>query len=91
MIELQRKSASVQGWNLTNQTEMLDALSHLSGSGWRGAISFNSVSATWRLELNADSPTRQIIADTGDWLVLDVGLRKLTSAEVEANYEVEGS
>jgi hypothetical protein len=40
------------------------------------------------LELNADNPTRQVIADLGEWLVLDGGLRKLSAAEVDADYEV---
>jgi hypothetical protein len=65
---------------------MLDALSVLSGQGWRGSLS--PADAVWVLELNADNPVRQVIAELGDWLVLDGGLRKLSDAEVTADYEV---
>ena len=41
------------------------------------------------LKSNADNPIRQVIAELGDWLVLDGGLRKLSDAEVTADYEVE--
>jgi len=41
--------------------------------------------------LNADNPTRQVIAELGDWLVSDMGLRKLSAEECEANYEEAGS
>lgn len=91
MISLQRKSMQVSGWHLTDQSQMLDALSILSAAGWRGAISFDAASMSWALELNADDPVRQIMARTGDWLVVDAGLRKLTTVQVLENYEVEGS
>ncbi len=89
---LQRKAVGLTGWHLVGQADMLDALSFLSEQGWRGAISFDTATSQWRIELNADSPTRQVVAGTGDWLVLDMGLRKLSDAECTENYdEVAGS
>jgi len=61
-------------------------LTVLSGQGWRGTLS--PLESGWRLELNADDPERQVMAAVGDWLVLDGGLRKLSEAEVAADYEV---
>jgi len=81
-----RKPVDLTAWHLVDQAAMLDALSVLSGDGWRGSLS--PVDASWVLELNADNPTRQVIADLGEWLVLDGGLRKLSDAEVAADYEV---
>jgi hypothetical protein len=37
--------------------------------------------------LNADNPTRQVIAADGDWLVLDWDLRKLTVEECAEDYD----
>ena len=85
-VSVTRKPVSLTAWHLVDQAAMLDALSVLSGQGWRGSLS--PVDASWVLELNADDPIRQVIADVGDWLVLDGGLRKLSSAEVIADYEV---
>ena len=45
------------------------------------------VGGAWRIELNADNPTRQVVAEAGDWLVDDFGLRKLTAAECADNYD----
>lgn len=89
MITLVRKPVELVGWHLVDQSAMLDALTVLSESGWRGAIT--QFSGGWRLELNADEPTRQVIAELGDWLVSDMGLRKLSAAECAENYEEVGS
>jgi hypothetical protein len=89
VITVVRKPVELVAWPLTNQAAMLDALTHLSGEGWRGAIT--QFEGGWRLELNADNPTRQVIAELGDWLVSDMGLRKLSAEECEANYEEAGS
>lgn len=90
-VTLQRKATPLTGWHLVDQTDMLEVLSALAAHGWRGAISFDSSKSVWRLELNADNPTRQVIANTGDWLVDDMGVRLLTDAQFSANYEVTGS
>ena len=81
-----RKPVDLTAWHLTDQASMLDALTVLSGQGWRGTLS--PLESGWRLELNADDPVRQVMAAVGDWLVLDGGLRKLSEAEVAADYEV---
>lgn len=89
---VRRKPVDLTGWQLGDQAAMLDALSVLSGQGWRGALSFNPLDQVWRIELNADDPARQVIAHTGDWLVLDMGLRCLSAQEYTENYEqVDGS
>ena len=85
-MPLIRKAVEVPAWHLATQSDMLTALADLAGDGWRGAISRNP-DGTWRIELNADNPTRQVIAATSDWLVDDFGLRKLTAAECAANYD----
>jgi hypothetical protein len=82
-----RKPVELTAWHLTSQADMLDALSVLSSDGWRGSLS--PFDGGWRLELNADDPIRQVIAELGDWLVLDGGLRKLSDAEITSDYEVE--
>lgn len=87
-VSLQRKPVPLTAWHLVDQSAMLDALGVLSGQGWRGALACNPTDGTWRLELNADDPARQIIASSGDWLILDFGLRKVTDAELSDNYEV---
>lgn len=84
-MTLQRKPIDLIGWHLISQADMLDALSHLSGDGWRGAV--YPAEGTWRLELHADSPTRNIIASIGAWLIDDMGLRLITDAECAANYD----
>jgi hypothetical protein len=86
MIELVRKPTPLTAFELVDQAAMLEALTFLAGEGWRGALSPED--GVWVLELNADNPTRQVIADLGEWLILDGGLRKLSAAEVDADYEV---
>lgn len=83
--ELQRKPIALTAWHLADQSAMLAALGDLSAAGWRGGITM--VGGTWRIELNADAPTRQVVAEAGDWLVDDFGLRKLTAAECADNYD----
>ena len=85
-VTVTRKPVELTAWHLTTQADMLDALSVLSGDGWRGSLS--PVDAGWRLELNADDPMRHVVAELGHWLVLDGGLRKLSAAELDADYEV---
>ena len=86
MIELVRKSTPLTAFELVDQAAMLDALTFLAAEGWRGALSPED--GVWVLELNADNPTRQVVAELGDWLILDGGLRKLSATEVDADYEV---
>lgn len=83
---LTRKPVPITAWHLSDQSEMLAALGDLSAAGWRGAIS-RQPDASWRIELNADNPTRQVIAVTGDWIVDDFGLRTLTAAELAEHYD----
>jgi len=85
-VTVTRKPVELTAWHLTTQADMLDALSALSEQRWRGSLS--PFDAGWRLELNADDPIRQVIAELGDWLVLDGGLRKLSDAEITEDYEV---
>jgi len=85
-VVVTRKPVELTAWHLVDQAAMLDALSVLSADGWRGSLS--PVESSWVLELNADDPIRQVIADIGDWLVVDGGLRKLSASELETDYEV---
>ena len=85
-VTVTRKPVALTAWHLTDQAAMLDALSFLSAQGWRGSLS--PTDTGWNLELNADDPVRQVIAELGDWLIVDGGLRKLSAADVTANYEV---
>jgi hypothetical protein len=85
-VTVTRKPIELTAWHLVNQAAMLDALSVLSGQGWRGSLS--PADSVWVLELNADDPVRQVIAQLGDWLIMDGGLRKLSDTEVAADYEV---
>ena len=84
-VQLQRKPIALTAWHLVDQAAMLAALGDLSAAGWRGGITM--VGGAWRIELNADNPTRQVVAESGDWLVDDFGLRKLTAAECADNYD----
>ena len=85
-MPLTRKPIEVPAWHLADQSDMLTALADLAVDGWRGAISRNP-DGSWRIELNADNPTRQVIAATGDWIVDDFGLRTLTAAQVADHYD----
>ena len=85
-VTVRRQPVDLVGWQLIDQADMVTALTALKGQGWRGAISYDDSRDEWRLELNADQPAQQIIAATGDWLVLDISLRKLSVAEFNANY-----
>ena len=86
-VTLQRKQIDLTAWYLGDQSDMVAALTALKSEGWRGAITYNDSADVWWLELNADSPTRQVLATAGDWLVLDMGLRKLSAAELADNYD----
>ena len=90
-VTVRRQQVDLTAWELVDQADMVAALTALKGQGWRGAISYDDTRDSWRLELNADSPARQIIAAVGDWLVLDIELRKLSAAEFDANYDEAGS
>ncbi len=86
-IMLARKPTPLPAWHLTDQAAMLTALDELSDLGWRGSVMRDPSADTWRLELNADTPTRQAIASVGEWLVLDGDLRAMSDADCTANYE----
>jgi hypothetical protein len=90
-VALHRKPIPLTAWHLAAPADMIAALSDLSALGWRGGVNCDDTGVIWRLEINADGPTRQITASLGDWLVDDMGLRLLTAAEVADNYdETEG-
>lgn len=89
-VTVRRQQVDLTAWQLVDQADMVAALTALKASGWRGAISYDDSRDSWRLELNADNPPRQIIAAVGDWLILDIGLRKLSAAEFDANYNAGG-
>lgn len=82
-----RRADDLQAWHLTDQSAMVDALTALKAFGWRGAISYDATTDTWRLELNKDQPTRQIIASLDDWLVNDIELNKLSGVDFDNYYE----
>jgi hypothetical protein len=86
MIELVRKPTPLPAFELVDESAMLEALTFLSGQGWRGALSQSDEG--WRLEMNIDEPAAQVVAVVGEWLVVDGSVRKLSSAEVAADYEV---
>ena len=85
-ITVQRKPVPLQAWHLADAAAMLAALDDLATVGWRGGLT--NVGAVWRIELNADDPTRQVVAETGDWLIDDFGLRALSAEDYDDNYEV---
>jgi hypothetical protein len=87
MIELVRKPTPLPAFQLVDEAAMLEALTFLSGQGWRGALSQSDEG--WRLEMNIDEPAAQVVAVVGDWLVVDGSVRKLSAAEVAADYEVQ--
>ena len=84
-MPLQRKPIPLASFTLTEPADLIAALTSLSAAGWRGQV--NCVEETWRLELNTDSPTRQIIATIGEVLVDDLGWRLLTAEQADANYD----
>jgi hypothetical protein len=85
MIELVRKPLPLTAFDLVDEAAMLEALTYLAGVGWRGALSQGDDG--WRLEMNIDDPVQQVVAEIGDWLVVDGGVRLLSAAEVSASYE----
>lgn len=85
-VVVHRKPVDLTAWHLADQAEMVAALTALQAEGWRGGITF--AADGWRLELNsnnADCPP--VFAGIGDWLVLDMGLRLVSSDDVAANYD----
>lgn len=82
---LQHKQTEHSGWELDSKTAMLEAFGDLMDDGWRGGV--NPLGDSYRLEISKGDQT--IVADIGDWLVDDYGLRKVTADERAANYEVE--
>jgi hypothetical protein len=86
MIHLVRKSVELPAFQLTTPTDMFEALSALIAQGWRGQISADETGG-YRLEANADSPVRQIIAAIGDVIVDDLGWRLLTGEQADTNYD----
>lgn len=87
-ISLRRKPLDIAGFHLTDANKMVDAHAALQANGWRGAI-IPGDEGSLRLELNADNPTRHIVASIGDWLVDDMGWRLVTAEECAANYDME--
>jgi hypothetical protein len=85
MIELVRKPTPLTAFELVDQAAMLEALTFLAAEGWRGALSQSEDG--WRLEMNIDDPVQQVVAEVGDWLVVDGGVRLLSGAEVAASYD----
>jgi hypothetical protein len=85
MIELVRKPVPLPAFELVDQAAMLEALTFLAADGWRGALSQSDDG--WSLEMNIDNPVRQVVAEVGDWLVVDGGVRLLSGAEVAASYD----
>jgi len=85
MIELVRKPTPLTAFELVDQAAMLEALTFLAAEGWRGALSQSDDG--WRLEMNIDEPVQQVVAEVGDWLVVDGGVRLLSGAEVSASYD----
>ena len=85
MIELVRKPTPLMAFELVDQAAMLEALTFLAADGWRGALSQSDDG--WRLEMNIDDPVQQVVAELGDWLVVDGGVRLLSGAEVSASYD----
>jgi hypothetical protein len=85
MIELVRKPTPLTAFELVDQAAMLEALTFLAADGWRGALSQSDDG--WRLEMNTDNPVRQVVAEVGDWLVVDGGVRLLSASEVSASYD----
>jgi hypothetical protein len=85
MIELVRKPTPLTAFELVDQAAMLEALTFLAADGWRGALSQSDDG--WRLEMNIDEPVQQIVAEVGDWLVVDGGVRLLSGVEVSASYD----
>ncbi|WP_293308901.1 hypothetical protein [Mycolicibacterium sp.] len=84
-IQLQRKPDPLEAWHLSDEMKMYEAYLAAKALGWRGAIAGDGPSS--RLELHADNPDRSLIAEMGDWLVLDVDLRRITDAQRAANYD----
>lgn len=83
---LVRNPDELPAWHLVDQFAMMQALTDLRAHGWTGSPV--PMGDSWRLELNTDDDrTLPIFADVGDWLVLDMGLRKLTGDQ-PAGYRV---
>ena len=87
MIELVRKPTPLPAFDLVDEAAMLEALTFLSGQGWRGALSQSDDG--WQLEMNIDEPPAQVVAVVCQWLVVDGSVRTLSADEVAADYEVQ--
>lgn len=88
-MSLRRKQTDLSHHHLIGPAEMWAALSDLGTQGWRGGLTTGPTGAP-QLEISlADNP--EITAQVGDWLIDDMGWRKLTADQVAANYDVTES
>lgn len=87
MPTLRRKPVDLPAWHLTDMTQMAAAFTALTVEGWRGGINADQYGEL-RLEVNRDNPSQQIVAHIGDWLVLDIELRRLTASQFDDHYEI---
>lgn len=98
-VPLQRKQEPLHSWHLVDamdaaagrvvmaQEKMFDVIQTLAPQGWRGALNCDP-DGTFKVELNADNPTRQIIARTGDRLVVDFdGIKLISDAVADEFFE----
>lgn len=86
-MKLIRKPDQLDAFNFNQPSVIMEAYSYFLANGWRGRIEADE-SGVLHIELNADNPTRQIIASIGDIIVDDSGWRKITQSEFESNYDV---
>jgi len=73
---------------VTAQEKMFDVIAAVTPEGWRGVV-VCLPDGTAKLELNADNPIRQVIARSGDLLVIDFDGLKVITAEQASEFFTE--
>lgn len=87
-------------WHITDMAAIESAIDGVEAEQpyWRPSIS-RTPEGAWRVEFNADNPSRYVRAVTGDWLLIDfVGaigdtpaglqLQQLSATDAAAYYDV---
>lgn len=70
LLTLARQTETIQGYQLTSQTDMLTALTYITAGGYIGQISYTDQS-TWLLYIQNASLNTHATATIGDWIIIE--------------------
>ena len=74
LVNVTRKPVSLQGYQLTSQTDMVTALTYLSSRGYSGSVNCykQAGAATWQIMLQSDSGSGATpLGALNDWIIIE--------------------